>query len=1060
MGARLPTSVQRLRELLDLARAVQTPDDLDGVLQVVGSTVAELLDVRTVAINLYRRAYDDFRVTHVVGSTAAQNALLGTITRHRDWEPVLQERFRQGRTYHLVRGQFDWRLNELATYVPDAAPAKDEGAWDPEDLLVAVLEGAEGELLGILSVDEPRSGRRPTHDERALLDAVAAHAALGVEEAQRSARRRRDDAALARLLAQSSGLAALGDAEAVVRAACGAVADVLRFGRVTAWLADDELVLRPAAAAGRGVRASGPVLGAERREAVLAAVGRPDECPLLDAEQARALLPEIATPLPGSAGRGPHAWRGHALLVALRRPDGELAGLLVVQEPEDRLLPARETLAAIRTFANQAAGAIEGLRTLRALSASESRAAAVLRSAMDAVVILDEDGRILTLNPAGERLFGHAADSVRGRAVDEVLVPPPKRAAHARGFAAARHDPHAPILGRRIETALLHADGSELPVELSLARASVHDRVVFTAFVRDISDRLKAERELRAERDRAQRYLDVADTMLVVLDPAGRLKLLNRKGCDVLGHAQGDLLGDDWFARVVPEAERAETREVFARLLRGELEPTEPHENHVVGRDGELRLVAWRNTLLREEDGTVVGTLSSGQDITEQRRAEQRIAHLAYHDSLTGLANRAQLETRLEGAVERAQRLGTAVALLAVDLDDFKLVNDSFGHTVGDRLLQAVAHRLATVTRPGDLLARHGGDEFLLLLDGLGDDAATAAAAVAERIVGAFEAPFAVAEAELWIAASVGVSLMPHDAGGVTGLLSHADVALYQAKAGGRGRLALYSRAAEDPRARLSLGGRLRQALAREEFELHFQPLVALATHEVVGAEALLRWRTGDGAWIPPSTFIPFAEESGLIEPIGDWVIGRAAAQAARWRAQGHDVRVNFNLSARQLVRTDLVATITELLDAHRLPPRALTAEITETALMRDAERGRRALEALHALGVGLALDDFGAAYSSLARLRELPVDELKIDRAFLRGVPDDPAAAQIIRAVVQLAAGLGMTAVAEGIERPEQLPFLRAEGCALGQGFHLGRPVPADQLVLPASPASPRLAA
>jgi diguanylate cyclase (GGDEF)-like protein/PAS domain S-box-containing protein len=1058
MGARSTAvdAVPRLLGLLDRARAVRGPEDLDDVLAAVVLAVSELLEVQTVALNLVAREDECLRVTHLAGSDEARDALLGGESRAADWEPLLQEAFRRGSTFLVLGEDFDWTGHPVPCHVPELEFNGSDGRWEADDALLAVLHGAEGDMLGILSVDEPRSGLRPGRAERDVLDVVAAHAAIAIEEAQRAAGAAREQRTRDCLLVHSQRLPHLGDPAAVIGVMTTAVAEALVLTCVRGWLAGDDGVLQPVARAGPGCpEAVHAAVVTARVDAALAAAGGGAGAVLLDAGTVDRELLELRACPPETRERRARRWDGHLLVLAPRRADGTLIGVVTGEAPADGRLPSRLAVQGAALFATHAALAAAGIEHLTALGASESRAAAVLRSAMDAIVTLDHEGSILAINPAAEQLLGRTAGEVRGRTVGEMFVPAALRARHDADFAAARGQAAHAIVGQRVTTRLQRSDGVEVPVEMALARADLDGQVIFTAFIRDISDRLAGEEAVRAERDRAQRYLDVAGTLLVVLDDRGRLSLLNRKGCDVLGYEQGDLLGRDWFAQVVPDGDRATARSVFASLMAGETESGAYVEHEVVRRDGRQRLIGWRNTVLREADGRISGTLSSGEDITEQRQTEGRIAHLAFHDPLTGLANRAQLEARLDDAVLRAGSSGTAVALLSIDLDDFKLVNDSFGHATGDGLLVAVAGRLGATIRGTDLLARHGGDEFLLLLDDLPADAVAAAQAAAAKLVAAFDDPFVVAGAELWIGASVGVSVMPEDAAGAQGLLSHADAALYEAKTAGRHGHALYTATHADRRHRLSLGGRLRRALAGGEFELHYQPIVRLASLEVVGAEALLRWRRPDGTLVPPGDFVPFAEESGLIEPIGEWVIREACAQAAAWRLAGRDRSVAFNLSARQLLRADLVGTIAAALADNGLPARSVTAEITETALLRDAGRARGVLHDLSDLGVRIALDDFGAAYSSLSRLRELPVQVLKIDRAFLHGVPGDPAATEIMRAVLQLARGLGMVAVAEGVEHADQLPLLVGEGCALGQGFLLGRPVPAAELDLGAPAAA-----
>ena len=440
------------------------------------------------------------------------------------------------------------------------------------------------------------------------------------------------------------------------------------------------------------------------------------------------------------------------------------------------------------------------------------------------------------------------------------------------------------------------------------------------------------------------------------------------------------------------------------------------------------------------------------RDVTERRRAEERIAHLAFHDGLTGLPNRTMLERHLELALGRARRSGQSVALLYIDLDEFKLVNDSLGHIAGDELLRQVARRLAALKRESDLLARHGGDEFLLLVPDLdcsehAGSAPAAVAQIAERIHWALRDPFVVEGRECRLGASVGVSIYPHDAGDAAGLLRHADAALYNGKALGRGATVIYADGEADPLERLSLTTRLRRAVERGEFVLHYQPVVDLVDGGIVGVEALVRWDDPERGLIAPREFIAAAEGLGLIERIGDWVFEEACRQAREWRDAGGDFHVSINLSLRQVWQPDLVENLLARVREAGLAPDRFVLEITESTAMTGSVRGEQTMQALADAGFRLAIDDFGTGYSSLARLKGMPVEILKIDRSFVSDADVEHSSKGIVKTIVELAHNLGLSPIAEGIETSGQWRALREQGCRLGQGYLFSRPMPADEV-------------
>ena len=439
-------------------------------------------------------------------------------------------------------------------------------------------------------------------------------------------------------------------------------------------------------------------------------------------------------------------------------------------------------------------------------------------------------------------------------------------------------------------------------------------------------------------------------------------------------------------------------------------------------------------------------------DITDRKAAEEELSYLAYHDKLTGLPNRQLFAELLDLAVARAKRHEQSVAVMYVDLDAFKVVNDTLGHAAGDRLLQQAAMRLRETVRDLDTVARYGGDEFLLLLSDLPRGAAPEANAraiaenIAMRVIEAFSQSFLISGVEVYVTTSIGVALYPESGETQEALLKQADVAMYESKRAGHGQFVVHTGRLE-PSSRLSLTTRLRQAVKAQEWVLHYQPIVDLATGEITATEALIRWRTPQGGLISPGEFVPLAEELGLITAIGDWVLGEVLHQTRKWIDRGLSLRTSLNLSPRQLHQPDLIERVAHELDKYDVDPSMIIVEITESAAMVDPERAQRVFQGLRNLGVGLALDDFGTGYSSLSRLRHLPVDILKIDRSFIADLSRDADTRAMVAAFVQLAHNLKVAPLAEGIETEEELEFLKSCGCTLGQGFLFSTPVEPEEV-------------
>ena len=594
-----------------------------------------------------------------------------------------------------------------------------------------------------------------------------------------------------------------------------------------------------------------------------------------------------------------------------------------------------------------------------------------------------------------------------------------------------------------IEFPIKHRDGSERWL-WEQGQVLMEDGVPASieAFVMDVTDRKRALAALEASEERFRDIYENARDAMMTFDFRGRFRTANRRTLELLGYTQEEFLAVS-PADITPLEDQARNSEFLKSVWRGD---SAPFEIELIAKDGRRVPMEMTARIAIDEHGRPDTVQMIGRDISERKQAEETIRRLAYHDSLTGLPNRALFEDRLQMALAQARRHGEMLGVIFLDVDRFKLVNDTLGHSAGDKLLQSVADDLSLLVRDCDTVARVGGDEFTLLLPSL--SRAEDVTEIAQRILECLRHPRVIGGQEFRATASLGITMFPSDGHDGETLLRNADTAMYRAKDHGRDNYQLYT-AAMNQRVmeRLSFEQSLRHALARDELKVFYQPIIDIASGRVTAAEALVRWFHPERGVIMPDEFIPLAEETGLIVELGEVVLRESCKQVAEWRKEGIELsRVAVNLSARQLQQEDLVARIAGIVKETGVPADVLQLEITEGAVLRNVDYAISMLNQLREMGVGIALDDFGTGYSSLTYLKRFPVDAVKIDRTFVRDLEHDASDATIVSTVIAMAENLGLRVIAEGVETEQQLAFLRARGCTEFQGYLFSKPVPPDE--------------
>ena len=721
-------------------------------------------------------------------------------------------------------------------------------------------------------------------------------------------------------------------------------------------------------------------------------------------------------------------WAGWSILITL------LAAALVLG---DRFERERELRAELLTAEHQ--------RTVSTYENHPLFGEHLLAMLPDGVTLVDGEGVIRYANAVLETLAGYGPGELNGQAID-VLVPLRQRATHVGRRAAFAEHPESRPMSAGLELTLQRRNGSEVPVIVALSPYQFNDTAGVVATVRDDSIRRAAERD-RVEIE--QRFhLAFANNVsgIVIVDLDSRAVAVNDSFCAMLGLTSDELVGATSASVTFPE-DRGITEGASARMLSGGGDRM-VYTKRYLHRDGRAIWTEVSQSLARDETGEPQYFINSVRDVTDERSLFDRLSHQALHDSLTGLPNRALFDDRLAQALTRVSREGGNIAVFIIDLDEFKDVNDTFGHHVGDDLLVAVARRLESVTRLVDTLSRFGGDEFLYLSQMLTstDDVET----IARRILRVFDEPFHLAEGNLRQTASLGVAIS--SGGGVgTDLLRDADTALYDAKLHAKGHYALFRPEMHaKTSSRLGLVQELRRSIGTDQLSMHYQPIVDLTTHRVIGVEALMRWNHPEYGPVSPDVFIPLAEQSDLIVDLGLFALHQAVAEAASWRHLDDRVRPGYvavNLSPRQFQDRDLLAHVRDALLASGLDPSQLVLEITENAVFANTSWAIQVTTALRDSGIVLAIDDFGTGHSSLSYFTLLQPDILKIDRSFLVNALDSTRGELLLQTMLTIGHNLEATVIAEGVETVDQQALLSRLGYQFGQGYLFSPPVSSAEL-------------
>ncbi|MDX8399666.1 MAG: EAL domain-containing protein [Gallionellaceae bacterium] len=678
------------------------------------------------------------------------------------------------------------------------------------------------------------------------------------------------------------------------------------------------------------------------------------------------------------------------------------------------------------------------------LEEMDSRLSATLEATADGILLIDNEGVILNMNRRFSHMWGLPKSLLDKR--DDVGI-----IEHISKQIKLDQNglPLSPIHTRDADDGAfntLHLQDSRVFELTSLPACSGEQIIGRVHSYRDVTEQKRVEKQLRI----AAIVFESQEGMLVT-DSNHMILQGNHAFTMITGYSTEELIGKS--SQILSSG--LHDAKFYSEMWK-KIKATGAWNGEILNRrkNGEVFPEHLTITSIKDQNGSITNYVATFHDITKNKEAEEEIKYLAFNDPLTQLPNRRLLTDRLQHAFSYCARTGKAGALLFIDLDNFKTLNDTLGHDIGDLLLQQVAQRLKTCVRNGDTVARFGGDEFVVILEGLSEQALEAAAQtedVGEKILATLNHTYQLSEHEYHSTPSIGATLFSGKDDGIDELFKQADIAMYQAKKAGRNRLRFFDPLMQEViNARMTLEKELIQALAKQQFELHYQIQIDSA-HQALGAEALIRWIHPERGMIPPSNFIPLAEDCGLILPIGEWVLNTACAQLKKWQKNSHSsaLTLSVNVSAKQFRQPDFIAQVQSALQSHAVNPELLKLELTESMLLDDVEETIATMNTLHEIGVNFSLDDFGTGFSSLQYLKRLPLDQLKIDQSFVRDIVTDNSDKAIVRTIIAMAESLNLGIIAEGVERDEQLQILMSKGCKQFQGYLFGRPVSIEDFEL-----------